>query len=373
MLLPVAEILETRFLGNSLSAWLTAGITAAVILVVSLVARAVLISRLGKLAERTTNHIDDTVVAVLQATRTWVLVAVALLIALSPMRWPARLAMGIAPAIKLVVLWQTAVWAVAAITYWIRQQLEHRTGTHDRTSVAMISAMGVGAKVLIWLLIMLTALKSVFGVEITALITGLGVSGIAVALAVQNILGDLFAALSIVFDKPFDVGDTIGVDNINGTVEHIGLKTTRIRSITGEQIVMGNADLLKSRLRNFRRMYQRRVLFNLDVPFETPPDLLQRIPQMLEDIVKAQKPVNFDRSHVASFTESAIRIETVYFVQDPEYKVYMDIQQAINLEILRRFNAEQLRFALPSRTVFHEGPNAKDLAVGKQPQAAVDP
>jgi thiamine pyrophosphate-dependent acetolactate synthase large subunit-like protein len=109
---------------------------------------------------------------------------------------------------------------------------------------------------------------------------------------------------------------------------------------------------------------------NLDVPFDTPPELLRRIPSMLEEIVTAQSPVRFDRSHVASFTESAVRIETVYFVLDPEYKIYMDIQQAINLEILQRFNAEKLRFALPSRTVFHEGPNAKDLAVGPQPQAA---
>jgi small-conductance mechanosensitive channel len=276
------------------------------------------------------------------------------------------------PVIKLVVLWQAALWSVAAISFWVKQYLAHRTGTHDRTSVAMISAMGVGAKVLIWVLILLTALKSVFDVEVTALITGLGVSGIAVALAVQNILGDLLAALAIVFDKPFDVGDSIGVDNISGTVEHIGLKTTRIRSQSGEQIIIGNGDLLKSRLRNYRRMYQRRVVFNLDVPFDTAPDVLARIPSILEQLVSAQKPVKFDRSHVASFTESAVRIETVYFVLDPDYKLYMDIQQTINLEILRRFNSEQLKFALPSRTVYHQGPNATDLAIGRQPQTAAD-
>jgi small-conductance mechanosensitive channel len=212
----------------------------------------------------------------------------------------------------------------------------------------------------------------VFGFQITPLITGLGVSGIAVALAVQNILGDLLAALAIVFDKPFDVGDTIGVDGITGVVEHIGLKTTRIRSQTGEQIIVGNGDLLKSRLRNYKRMYQRRVAFNLDVPFDTPPDALARIPGVLEQIVSAQKPVKFDRSHVSSFTESAVRVETVYFVLDPDYKMYMDIQQAINLEILRRFNEQQLRFALPSRTVYHEGPAARDLAVSPQPQTASD-
>jgi small-conductance mechanosensitive channel len=210
----------------------------------------------------------------------------------------------------------------------------------------------------------------VFGIAITPLITGLGVSGIAVALAVQNILGDLLAALAIVFDKPFDVGDTIGVDNITGTVEHIGLKTTRIRSVSGEQIIIGNGDLLKSRLRNFRRMYQRRVLFNLDVPYDTPTEVLATLPKIVEEIVMAQSPVKFDRSHVASFGESAIRIETVYFVLDPDYKKYMEVQQAINLEVLRRFATKNVKFAFPSRTVYHEGPMAKELAVGNQPQAA---
>jgi small-conductance mechanosensitive channel len=368
LMMPVPDTI----LGNSVNAWLIAALTAVVTLVVSLILRRVLVSHIGRLAARTTNHIDDMIVEMLKQTRTWVLIAIALLVALEPLYLPPFLATRVGPAIKLVVLWQMAVWAVAAITFWIDQQLEHRTGTHDRTSVAMISAMGVGAKVLIWVLILLTALKSVFGVEITALITGLGVSGIAVALAVQNILGDLLAALSIVFDKPFDVGDSIGVDNISGTVEHIGLKTTRIRSQSGEQIIIGNGDLLKSRLRNYRRMYQRRVVFNLDVPFDTAPDVLARIPSILEQLVSAQKPVKFDRSHVASFTESAVRIETVYFVLDPDYKLYMDIQQTINLEILRRFNSEQLKFALPSRTVYHQGPNATDLAIGRQPQTAAD-
>src|SRR5262249_22178594 len=151
----------------------------------------------------------------------------------------------------------------AGVGFWVKHYLARRTATSDRSSIAMISAVGVGVKVFMWVLVVITAMKTVFAIEITPLITGLGVSGIAVALAVQNILGDVLAALAIVFDKPFDLGDTIGVDQITGTVEHIGLKTTRIRSIQGEQVIIGNSDLLKSRLRNFKRMYQRRVLFNL--------------------------------------------------------------------------------------------------------------
>lgn len=367
---PVADILNRQFLGNSLQAWLTASLTAAILFVVLLIVRRLLVSRLGKLAARTTNQIDDMVVALIGETRAWVLLALALYVGLSPLKLPPRVEMYLPPAAKLVLLWQAAVWGVGAIAFWVKHHLDHRTGGGDRAGVAMINAIGVGGKLLLWLLVAITALKSVFAIEITPLITGLGVSGIAVALAVQNILGDLLAAAAIVFDKPFDVGDTIGVDTITGTVEHIGLKTTRIRSVTGEQIIIGNGDLLKSRLRNFRRMYQRRVLFNLDVTFDTPSDALARLPGIIQQIVSAQSPVKFDRCHVSSFSESAIRIETVYYVLDPDYKKYMDVQQAINLEVLRRFAAEQVKFAFPSRTVYHEGPLVKDLALAKQPQAS---
>lgn len=352
---PVADALHRSFLGNSLQAWLTAGLTAAVALLVALVLRRLLVSRLGVLAARTVNQFDDTAVAVLEETRTWILVMIAVLIALSPLQFPPRIAAVMAPALKLVILWQIALWAAAAIGFWVRLQLQHRTGTHDRTSVAMISAMGVGAKFVVWVLIVLTALKSVFDVEITAWITGLGVGGIAVALAVQNILGDLLAALAIVFDKPFDVGDFIVVDTVSGNVERIGLKTTHIRSVSGEQVIVGNGDLLKSRLRNFKRMQQRRVVLNLDVQYDTPPDKLARIPQIVRGIIEKQDTVRVDRSHVATFLDSAIRVETVYWVLDPDYTLFMDRQQAINLEILRRFNAVGISFAFPSRTVYHVG------------------
>jgi len=364
---PLADVLRTEFLHNSVQAWLTAALTAAIVLLVGLLARRLLVARLSKISERTTNQLDDMVVGMIARTRTWFVISLALVAGLAPLTLPPRLAMLVAPATKLAFLWQTALWCAAGVEFWVKHQLENRTGSGDRTSIAMISAMGVGATVLIWILILLTALRTVFGVEITPLITGLGVSGIAVALAVQNILGDLLAALAIVFDKPFDVGDPIGVDQISGTVERIGLKTTHIRSTSGEQIIIGNGDLLKSRLRNYRRMQQRRVVLLLDVTYDTPPAMLERIPKMVEAIVKAQQPVKFDRSHVASFGESAIRIETIYFVTSPDYNLYMNIQQAIYLEVMRQFEAQQVKFAFPSRTLYVEAPAgalAEPLAEG---------
>src|SRR5262245_66657544 len=195
--------------------------------------RRALVSRVGKIAERTTNHLDDMVAGVVENTRPWVLVALSLYLGALPLNL-GPFELYLRTAAKLVVLWQAALWGGSAVSYWVTHYMRHRTTTNDRTSIAMVSAMGVGAKLLLWVLVIITALQTAFDIKITALVTGLGIGGIAVALAAQNILGDLLAALAIVFDKPFDVGDTIAIDTLTGTVEHIGLKTTRIRSINGE-------------------------------------------------------------------------------------------------------------------------------------------
>jgi small-conductance mechanosensitive channel len=349
---PLTEILHREFLSNSLQAWLMALLTTAVLFLVLVVVRRVLVSRLGVLAARTVNQIDDMIVDMIAHTRTWVLFALAFIAGFGSLQL-AHLSQFFSPTAKLIVLWQVALWGSGAVGFWVKHHLEARTSITERGGVAMINAMGVAAKVVLWILIIITAFHSVLSIDVTPWITGLGVSGIAVALAVQNILGDLLAALAIVFDKPFDVGDTIGVDQITGTVEHIGLKTTRIRSITGEQIIIGNGDLLKSRLRNFRRMHQRRAIFNLDVTYDTPSTSLAKLPGLIEQIVRAQSPVKFERSHIATFGESAIRIETVYYVLDPDYKKYMDVQQAINLAIMDRFGAEKVNFAFPTHTVYN--------------------
>lgn len=351
---PLTDLLRREWYDNSVQAWLIAAGTAVVVFAILVVIRSVGQSRLAKLAATTANHIDDMFVDIIGETRVWALLAFSIYFAALPLDL-AQLKPHLHTAAKLLFLCQAALWGAAGVTFWVTHYMRNRTGTSDRASVAMIAAMGVGAKVLLWFLFAITALKTVFGIEITALITGLGVGGIAIALAVQNILGDVLAALAIVFDKPFDVGDAIAVDNLTGTVEHIGLKTTRIRSTNGEQVVIGNGDLLKSRLRNFKRMQERRSMFTLDVTYDTPVETLARLPNIVEEVIRAQSPVRFDRCHVASLTESAIRLEAVYFVLSPAYAVYMDVQQAVYLEVLRRFAAENVKFALPTRTVYYEG------------------
>jgi small-conductance mechanosensitive channel len=192
------------------------------------------------------------------------------------------------------------------------------------------------------------------GVNVTALVTGLGVGGIAVALAVQNVLGDLFASLSIVLDKPFVLGDFVVVDDLLGSVEHIGLKTTRLRSLWGEQVVFSNSDLLKSRLRNFGRMAERRVSLDIGVTYQTPRAVLQAIPAIIREAIEEQVATRFDRSHFKGFGDSALTFESVYYVLSPDYNRYMDIQQAINLRIYERFESQGIGFAYPTQTVFLE-------------------
>ncbi len=355
---------------NTLREWVTAAITAVVVFVVVLGVRTLLAKRIGAIASRAPNHASDMVASLISQTRVWVIAVLGLMVGAAQLAFPPLVYTILGPFGKLVFLWQIALWGAAAIGFWVKHYSMHRTASNDRASVTMITAIGIAAKILLWTLIVLGAFEWAFGFQVTALITTLGVGGIAIALAVQNILGDVLAALSIVFDKPFDVGDSIGVGDVNGVVEHIGLKTTRVRSITGEQIIIGNADLLKSRLHNFKRMYQRRVAFHLDVAFDTPADALQRLPAIVEQIITAQSPVKFDRCHVASFGDSSIRLEAVYHVLDPDYKRYMDIQQAINLELLRRFDSEKVRFALPTQTLIHQGPVATSLGVTAETQGS---
>jgi len=226
----------------------------------------------------------------------------------------------------------------------------------DADSATSIAALGFVVKLAIWAVVILIALDNL-GVDITALIAGLGIGGIAIALAVQSVLSDLFASLSIIVDKPFVIGDFIVVGDQMGNVERIGLKTTRVRSLSGEQIVFSNSDLLSSRVRNYKRMYERRIVFGFGVLYETPTDVVAAIPSMVREIVERQMNVRFDRCHFRSFGNSALDFETVYYVDVPDYNVYMDTQQAINLGIMRAFEVEGIEFAYPTQTLYVRRPS----------------
>lgn len=209
-------------------------------------------------------------------------------------------------------------------------------------------------KTALWVVLFLAILSNL-GINISAFVASLGIGGIAVALAVQNILGDLFASLSIAVDKPFEVGDAISVNGFSGTVEHVGLKTTRIRADSGEQIVIANADLLKNTVRNFKRMQNRRVQFSLNLAPSTPVDVAERVPEALQHVVEAQRQVRFDRAHLKSVTQDALEFEVVYHVLDPSYAAYMDVQQQVLLGAMRVLSGIGASTAKASQRVVVDG------------------
>jgi small-conductance mechanosensitive channel len=207
-------------------------------------------------------------------------------------------------------------------------------------------------------MVLLLALDNL-GIQIKPLLAGLGIGGIAVALAVQTVLGDVLASLSIALDKPFTIGDFLAVEDFQGTVEHIGVKSTRLRSLSGEQIVMSNTDILKARVRNFGRMRERRAVFQIGVHYDTPEDALAAIPTLIREIVEAQPNVRFDRCHFLTFGDSALQFETVYIVTRADFNTYADTQQRINLAILAKLRAISVKFAAPTRNVLYvENPAA---------------
>ena len=347
------NFLEWQFYHNSVQAWLVAGIVFLVIGTTLLIVRTLLARRLEKVAARTSTTADDAIVDLLRRTRYFFILAAAIAGATLFLDLPTRaLAVGhVLGTIALIL--QIAIWGNGFITFWFLHYAERKADS-DVSSRTTIAAFSFVARAIMWSMLLLVALNRL-GYDVTALLTGLGVGGIAVALAVQNVLGDVFAALAIVIDKPFVVGDAISVDTLSGTVENVGLKTTRIRSVNGEQLIFSNTDLLKSRIRNFKRMQERRVVLTIGVSYDTPPDTVARIPAMLREAVEAQEQVRFDRSHFMSYGESSLVFETVYFVLTADYLTFANTNQAVNLAVLRRFSAEGIDFAFPTRTIVVRG------------------
>jgi len=347
------ELLAYEIGGGSLGAWLLLTAVAAAVFVVLHVAVRIIVSRLGSLSSHTETMWDDLAAAALQKTCLPLQLVLAVYVAgafFMPDGAGDHISTVIKAAVVLALIFQGGLWAHAGLAFWL-DSFRRKKADKDPGAVTTLGAVGFIAKVTVWAVVLLLVLDNL-GVRISAIIAGLGVGGIAVALAVQNILGDLFASLSIVLDKPFVVGDFLIVDDYLGKVERVGLKTTRIRSLSGEQLIFSNNDLLKSRLRNYGRLYERRVVFSLGVVYQTTREQLEQIPSIIRQAVEAQENTRFDRSHFKDYGEFSLNFETVYFVLTPDYNTYMDIQQAINLTVYSEFEDRGIEFAYPTRTLF---------------------
>ncbi len=346
-------ILDRVAYENDLGAWLIGAAIFAAVAIGGILARRFVAERLASRARRTTTDIDDLGVQLVERTRAWFILALALAAATQVLVLPGRV-VGIVRVVAIVAtLFQLAGWGTALIDYALRRYAA-RDPEHAGANKMMVGVAGFILRALLWGIILLLALENL-GFDVTALVAGLGIGGIAVALAVQNVLGDILAAMAIVADKPFVVGDFVVLDGYMGTVEHIGMKTTRLRSLGGEQIVISNTDMIGSRIRNYKRMYERRVLFTIGVTYDTPREKLERIPATIRAAVEAQEGVRFDRAHFFRFSDSSLDVETVYYVLSPDYNRYMDIQQAINLALVSRFAEDGIEFAFPTRTLHVTG------------------
>lgn len=246
-----------------------------------------------------------------------------------------------------------AFYAVRMLSSFVQLSLEAfiKSKEDGEEKIKQLGGIMLIVNGLLWCIGLLFIFNNL-GFDVTAIIAGLGIGGIAIALAAQNILGDLFNYFVIFFDRPFEVGDYITVDDKKGTVEYIGLKTTRLKSITGEQLVFSNSDLTNSRIHNFKRMERRRIVFALGVIYQTTPQQLEKIPAILKSIIETKEGVAFDRAHFQKFSASSLDFEIVYFVETSEYNHYMDLQQKINIEIFNAFAAEGIQFAYPTQTLF---------------------
>ena len=343
-------LLDQAFYGNSLRAWMWAGIVGLSLITILRVTRDLVANRLAKVAARTKTTADDHIVAMLKRTRLFFILVISVYAGSLLLDLPPKPAALIKVLTVLTVGLQVGLWLSSLIGLVVARYVGREIG-QGSDAIAASTALNFVGRLLLWAGVLLWALDNV-GLKVGPLIAGLGVTGIAVALAAQNLLGDLFASFSILFDKPFVIGDFISVDADSGTVERIGLKTTRIKSLSGEQLVISNADLLKSRIHNFKLLQERRVVFTIGVVYQTPYDKVVAIPAMIREIIEAQAQVRFDRVHFSQYADSSLNFEAVYWVNNPDYNLYMDIQQAINLAIFKKFEEEGIDFAYPTRTVY---------------------
>ena len=354
---------DAVYFNNTLRAWAT---SAGMILLTMVVVRtflAVAIGRIRKLAAMTETDLDDLAVELLDKTRSVFIFLIAIWLGARPLDLPQGLESIIRGVLIVGLLLQAGFWGNGAIAYLAKK---YKKSQEDDPGIAMaVGAVGVIARMALWSVLLLTALGSM-GVNVMAFTASLGIGGLAVALALQTVLGDLLGSLSIVFDKPFVIGDFVTVGDMSGTVEHVGLKTTRVRSISGEQLVFSNSDLLSSRIRNYGRMSERRVLFSLGAIYGTTPEQLKKIPELVRSEIEKLDNTRFDRCHFKTFGGSSLDFEAVYYMRVPDYAAYMDTQQEINLGIYDRFAEAGIEFAFPTQTLHLEPVTVKGLGGGDE-------
>lgn len=343
------ELIENTILQNSLRDYLFSLAMMAILVAVIYIIRIIVIKRLEKWAASTETTFDDFIIMHVKKTLTPLLIAGSFIVSLKNL--------VISPAVTKVIYFIGIAVLIAMCLKFLMSLVDYLIDSYLRKSKAnetrkrSLKWVVITAKILLTGIALIIFLDNM-GVKISTLVAGLGIGGVAVAFASQAILGDLFSFFIILFDRPFEIGDFIVVDDLKGTVEYVGVKTTRLRSIGGEELIFSNTTLTNARVRNYKRMAHRRVVFKIGVTYQTSLENTKMIPEIIKSIISSEKDTRFDRSHFFSYGDFALIYETVYNVLDSDYNKYMDIQQNINFKIKEEFDRRKIKFAYPTQTLF---------------------
>ncbi|MDE2490651.1 MAG: mechanosensitive ion channel family protein [Elusimicrobia bacterium] len=351
----LTAFLKHSYWGNTLFAYLVAAVTFVLVVWGFLFGRKVVLGRLRAWAQKTATDLDDFAVELLGKIKTPECYLLGFYIATRPLRFDARVDRLLRSFLIVVVAYRAVTMLQAAVAYGLKKaMIGEESDQARRDTVKTLTLLVQG---LVWVGAVIFVLDNL-GFNVGSMVAGLGIGGVAVALAAQAVLGDLFAALAIFLDRPFVVGDFIVVGEAAGTVERIGIKTTRIRSLSGELLVMGNSQLTSSRIHNYKKMRDRRIVFRFGLLYSTTEKQLAEVPGIVKALVGQDKLLRFDRAHFMNFGDSSLDFEVVYYVEDPDYNKYMDCHQRLLLGLVRELGARGLGFAFPTRTLSIEGPVA---------------
>jgi len=340
-------VFATIYIGNTLGEYIVAvGVLVGVVAILKLV-QVIIIARLRALSQRTKTDIDDTLVAMLDTIKPPLYIFLGIYTGLRILTIHSVVQKGLDILLLVWVVYQLILMAQVAVDFVLKKSTE-KIGRENKNALRFLGNIG---KTLLWAVGILIILQNL-GVNISALVAGLGIGGIAIALALQSILGDLFSSFSIVFDKPFVVGDVIKIGTTSGEVEKIGIKTTRIRSPHGEEIIISNAELTNAQIKNLGRLKERRVTLKFGVLYDTPKEKFEKIPDMIKGIINSVGNCRFHRAHFVNFGDSALEFQVTYHIESDNYGIYLDRQQEVNFSVKNLFEKEGIGMAYPTQTIY---------------------
>jgi len=338
------EVLDYVFYYNSIEQYIIAAAIFFMGIAVLHIFKYSFLHKARKIAARTPTKLDDSLVEAVDVN------------------WPFLFFLSLYLALKFIFLPQTifkyvndvmliivTYYLVRAVCKFIEYFIERNT--KEDSDAAALEIISILAKAAVWIIAVIFIISNL-GYNISTLLAGLGIGGIAIAFALQNVLADIFASIAIYIDKPFRIGDFIIVGTDMGTVQKVGIKSTRIKTLEGQELVVSNRELTETRVNNYGTMKRRRVATKIGVTYQTASKKLKAIPGMISEIVEKVELATFDRAHWKDYGDSALIFEFVYYVESPDYNTYMDVQQEINQKIFERFAKQKIEFAYPTQTIY---------------------